>query len=58
MTIATLSTRTYGIDKAIVMLNQLFVSGQAYVALSRVCNSQDLMLWDYDPNLLHIIIIV
>ena len=39
------------VDKAIVVLNNnFFASGQAYVALSRVRYLQDLMLWDYDPN--------
>ena len=35
------------VDKAIVVLNNnFFASGQAYVALSRVQNLKDLILWD------------
>ena len=39
------------VDKTIVVLNNnFFASGQAYVALSRVPNLQDLILWNYDPS--------
>ena len=44
------------VDKAIVLLNNnFFASGQAYVALSRVRNLQDLVLWDYDPNAIKLV---
>ena len=43
------------IQKAIVCLNSsFFASGQAYVALSRVCKSDDLILWDFCAPAIHL----
>ena len=43
------------VDSAIVTLNNnFFASGQAYVALSRVRNLDDLTLWDFIPNAIKI----
>ena len=43
------------VKKAIVLLNKnVFASGQAYVALSRVRNIDDLTIWKYNPSAIHI----
>ena len=43
------------VKKAIVLLNEnFFASGQAYVALSRVRNIKDLTIWKYRPSAIHI----
>ena len=43
----------YTIQKAIVCLGStFFASGQAYIALSRVKNLDDLVLWDFDPSII------
>ena len=43
------------VQKAIVCLGErFFASGQAYVALSRVRNLSDLVLWEFDPSAIHL----
>ena len=43
------------VRKAIVKLNEhFFASGQAYVALSRVRHLEDLIIWGYCPQAIHI----
>ena len=43
------------VDKAVVILNHnLFASGQAYVALSRVRTADNLTLWSYTPSAIKI----
>ena len=43
------------VQKAVVCLGEkFFASGQAYVALSRVRNLSDLVLWEFDPSAIHL----
>ena len=44
------------VKKAVVLLNKnFFASGQAYVALSRVRNLEDLTIWRYHHSAIHIL---
>ena len=44
------------VKKAVVLLNKsFFASGQAYVALSRVRNLEDLIIWKYHHSAIHIL---
>ena len=44
------------VKKAVVLLNKnFFASGQAYVALSRVRNLEDLTIWRYHRSAIHIL---
>ena len=43
------------VQKVVVCLGEkFFASGQAYVALSRVRNLSDLVLWEFDPSAIHL----